>query len=87
MKRTIAAAVFAFGVALAAGAEPPRLSNGRVETLAAAGRLEETVRKLAAQADAAPVWIGWAVATERAHEMCCTEWRGCLLYTSPSPRD
>jgi hypothetical protein len=66
-------AVVVFALALAAsnaGAEAPRLSNGRLETRPAAAGLEASVRPLVKTAST-PLWIGWSVATDRERQMCC----------------
>jgi len=75
--RVLAASLTA-ALALGAGAtEAPRLANGRLETHAAGAGLERSFRELVASSSAGPAWIGYAVASDTAREMCCYEsWNG-----------
>jgi hypothetical protein len=55
-----------------ARAENPRLGNGTLDARPVSGGLEASVRGLV-KAATAPTWIGWSVATDREHQMCCWE--------------
>jgi HEAT repeat protein len=90
MKRGILLASIAIGFAY--GQQPdvqqPHLQNARLETRAAAGGLEATLRSIV-NAQSSPAWVGYAVPIIPGdRQMCC--WndnaRGCFLEPSSNDR-
>lgn len=66
----VAAAALCAPAAAADG--PPRLTGAKLQTRSAAGGLQQAVSE-AVSASPGPLWIGYAVATEGQHSMCCWE--------------
>jgi HEAT repeat protein len=65
--------VVGLGMAMARGAEQPRVVNANLTTWSAASGLESEFRALV-QSQAAPAWVGYAVpAVPGDHSMCCCD--------------
>ena len=72
MQRIVSAFIVVVAFAVSAGAQQPRVINGKVEPHAVSGTLSATLRQLAGTGEA-PVWIGYAVPAvqTRPRLICC----------------